>query len=245
MFGKNSDLPESCSGASVASYGFLIALAFCASGGFASVASAAESNRHSSGSLVTMGGQVGRSSDARNVSLEFVAPRSGGSTVVNTMESTLAPRLAGSGATRVESTASSAGATRPAANLEAVVNTRGSLAANAPRHRGPSRNAPLAPTPQMTLGWTDAVARTNSTVGSPLTRASYSPHEAVNPASGGIGLPPRTSVFSAAAVVEPVGHPTSALGNSRLDFTSEPAGNSFQPLASPQQGASGLMGRMR
>lgn len=243
VFGKYSDLPESCSGASVASYGFLISLTFCAAGSFAPVASAAESNRHSSGSLVTMAGRVGRTSDARNVSLEFVAPRSGGSAVAN-MESTLAPRLTGSGATRVESTAS-AGATRPSVNLEAVVNARGSLAANAPRHRGPSRSAPLAPTPQMALGWTDAVARSNSTVGSPLTRASYSPHEAIVPAAGGIGLPQRASVFSAAAVVEPVSHPTSALGNSRLDFTSEPAGNSFQPLASPQQGASGLMGRMR
>jgi len=97
----------------------------------------------------------------------------------------------------------------------------------------------------MTLGWTDAATRSNSTVGSSLTRASYSPHEAILPPPGGIGLPQRASVFSAAAVVEPVSHPTSALGNSRLDFTSEPAGNSFQPLASPQQGASGVIGRMR
>ena len=245
MFAKNCDLPESYSGAGVASYGFLIALTVCSAGGFAPVASAAEFNRHSSGSLVTMAGRVGRLSEPRNVSLEFIAPRSGGGTVVNNMESTLAPRLAGSGATRVETTAN-AGATRPSMNLEAVANARGSVAANAPRHSGPLRYAPLAPTPQMTLGWTDAVARSNSsTVGSPLTRASYSAHEAINPASGGIGLPSRTSVFSAAAVVEPVSRPTSALGNSRLDFTSEPAGNSFQPLASPQQGASGLMGLTR
>lgn len=244
MFAKNCDLPESYSGASVASYGFLIALTVCNAGGFAPVASAAEFNRHSSGSLVTMAGRVGRLSEPRNVSLEFIAPCSGGSMGAN-MESTLAPRLAGVGATRVENAANSAEATRPATNLEAVVNARGSLAANAPRHRGPSRYAPLVPTAQMALGWTDAVVRSNSTVGSPLMRASYSPNEAIIPASGGVGLPSRTSVFSAAAVVEPVSRPTSALGNSRLDFTSEPAGNSFQPLASPQQGASGLMGRMR
>ena len=246
MSAKYSDISETYSGVSFPPYGFLIALTICAAGGFVSAASAVESNRHSSGSLATMAGRVGRSTDARNVSLEFVAPRVSGSTVA-TMESTLAPRLAGSRAVRVENTIRAAGATRPAANLEAAVNARGSLGANPRRHRSPARSGPLAPHPhpRVTLGWTNAVAYSNSVVDSPLTKANHSPHQAIALTTGELGLPQRKSVFSAAAVVEPVSHPTPAFGNSRLDFSSEPPSSSLQPLAGPQQGASGLMDSMR
>ena len=241
---KYSNLPKIHPGMCIGSYGFLISLTVYAAGGFAAAASAAESNRHSSGSLATMSGRVGRSTDARNVSLEFVAPHIGGNTVAN-LASTLAPRLAGSGVTRVENTASGAGAMRPAASLETVVNASSSLLADPRRYRGPARSAPLAPHPQMTLGWTDAVARSNSGVDSPLTKASYSPHQAIVPAVGGIGLPQRKPVFSASAVVEPVGQPASVFAYARLHFTSEPASSSFQPFASPQQGSPGLMHRTR
>lgn len=244
MSAKFSEIPEIYSGVCIASYVSLVLLTVCAAGGFTPAATAAESKRHSSGALATMAGGVGRSSDVRTFSLEFVAPPIGGGTLANG-ESTLAPRLSRSVGTRVESAPHGAGVMRSAVNLEAVVNSHRSPAINPRRYRSPARSAPLASHPQMTMGWTDAVARSNYVVGASFTKASYSPYEAIVPATGGIGLPHRAAVFSAAAIVEPISHPTSVFGNSRLNFSSELPISSFQPLVIPPLGASGLMGRMR
>lgn len=217
----------------------------CAAGSLASAARAAESNRNSTGTIATMAGRVGGAVGARNISLEFVAPRTGSQTVAN-LQSTLEPRLNGDAAIPAPGiSAVGSTATRPAVSLEAAVNTRRVTIADQQKFRSLVRGAQLAPSPQMTLGWNDALTRSNVAIDSPLTKASYSPHEAIVPTTGEISLPPRESVFSATAVVESVGQPASAFANSRLDFASEPANSSFQPLASPQQIAPAMMHRTR
>lgn len=222
-----------------------MSLTVCAACGFASVAHSAEPNRSSLASLATMAGRVGGATGARNVSLEFVAPRISSKAVAN-LESTLEPRLASSGAiSALETSAVGSSATRPTMSLEAAVNIRSSAVADPRRFRSSARSAPPAPHPQMTLGWNASATHSAATVDSSLTKASYSPHQAIVPTTGELGLPQRKSVFSASAVVEPVSQPTSAFANSRLDFSSEPAGNSLQPLANPQLGSPGLMHRTR
>jgi hypothetical protein len=161
------------------------------------------------------------------------------------LATTMASQVAG--ATAVRALDASVAAPRPvvrSVNLESVAaNRQGFWAIQPAKAQGVRRTSQpsgVATAQLVKLGLVDSAER-SSGVMSPLLRGSATssiPNHSPAAAMGGVQ---RNSVFSTAAVVEPMSHLTSISSHSHLNFSSEPGSSSLLPIASPMQNGVGMI----
>lgn len=150
-------------------------------------------------------------------------------------------------ATAVRALDASVVAPRPvvrSVNLESVAaNRQGFWALQPTKVHGTRRSSQpsgVATAQLVKLGLVDPAERSSSVM-SPLSRGSatsFIPNHSPAAAMGGVQ---RNSVFSTAAVVEPVSHVTSISSHVHLNFSSEPGSSSLLPIASPMQNGAGMI----
>ena len=169
--------------------------------------------------------------------------------LASNLTTTMASQVAG--ATTIRPLDASVVAPRPVVrgvNLESfAANHQGFWASQPTNVQGGRRNSQpggVATAQMVKLGLVDAAERSGS-VTSPLSRGSAPSSIADNSPVAAMGGVQRNSVFSAAAVIEPVSHLPSISSHSHLNFSSEPGSSSLPPIASPMPNTAGMINLAR
>lgn len=181
---------------------------------------------------------------AGGISLELIEGGHDAPSDLN-LATTMASQVVGATAVRaLDASVVSPRAAVRSVNLESVAANRQGFWAIQPTKvlgaRRSSQPSGVATAQLVKLGLVDLAERSTSVM-SPLSRGpatSSIPNHLPAAAMGGVQ---RNSVFSTAAVVEPVSHLTSISSHSHLNFSSEPGSSSLLPITSPMQNGAGMI----